>query len=165
MLATRSGFVSSLKGTSGALDSRASIRPNRPSSATPIAIGPIARSYVGTALQSRLRATGLALLAASWVVAEAVGADKAVERRDNLLRCEGDPADRDSGGHGSAKLAVTVRFRKLMKFNHRVDARGNPHPLTFLKRHSDILRAARNVPEAQEALIEFNSPSIAIMVA
>lgn len=39
-----------------------------------VAVGPIARSYVGTALQSRLRATGLALLAASWVVAEAVGA-------------------------------------------------------------------------------------------
>src|SRR6202163_100769 len=39
-----------------------------------VAIGPIARSYVGTAEQSRLRATGLALLAASWVVAEAVGA-------------------------------------------------------------------------------------------
>src|SRR5260370_15936811 len=39
-----------------------------------VSIGPIARSYLGTALQSRLRATGLALLAASWVVAEAVGA-------------------------------------------------------------------------------------------
>jgi len=39
-----------------------------------VAVGPIARSYVGTALQSRLRATGLALLSASWVVAEAVGA-------------------------------------------------------------------------------------------
>jgi MFS family permease len=39
-----------------------------------VAVGPIARSYVGTALRSRLRATGLALLAASWVIAEAVGA-------------------------------------------------------------------------------------------
>ncbi|MHB8614083.1 MAG: MFS transporter [Candidatus Dormibacteraceae bacterium] len=39
-----------------------------------VAVGPIARSYIGTAVQSRLRATGLALLAASWVVAEAVGA-------------------------------------------------------------------------------------------
>jgi MFS family permease len=39
-----------------------------------VSIGPIARSYIGTALQSRLRATGLALLTASWVVAEAVGA-------------------------------------------------------------------------------------------
>ena len=39
-----------------------------------VAVGPIARSYVGTALQSRLRATGLALLAASWVIAEAIGA-------------------------------------------------------------------------------------------
>src|SRR5580704_11083530 len=39
-----------------------------------VAVGPIARSYLGTALQSRLRATGLALLAASWVLAEAVGA-------------------------------------------------------------------------------------------
>ena len=39
-----------------------------------VSIGPIARSYLGTALQSRLRATGLALLTASWVVAEAVGA-------------------------------------------------------------------------------------------
>ncbi|HVS48779.1 MAG TPA: MFS transporter, partial [Candidatus Dormibacteraeota bacterium] len=39
-----------------------------------VAVGPIARSYLGTALHSRLRATGLALLSASWVVAEAVGA-------------------------------------------------------------------------------------------
>jgi MFS family permease len=39
-----------------------------------VAVGPIARSYLGTALRSRLRATGLALLSASWVVAEAVGA-------------------------------------------------------------------------------------------
>ncbi len=39
-----------------------------------VAVGPIARSYVGTALQARLRATGLALLAASWVLAEAIGA-------------------------------------------------------------------------------------------
>src|SRR5258708_14927545 len=42
-----------------------------------VSIGPIARSYLGTALQSRLRATGLALLTASWVVAEAVGAGAA----------------------------------------------------------------------------------------
>lgn len=39
-----------------------------------VAVGPIARSYLGTALHSRLRATGLALLSAQWVVAEAVGA-------------------------------------------------------------------------------------------
>jgi MFS family permease len=38
-----------------------------------VSIGPIARSYIGTALVSRLRATGLALLTASWVVSEAVG--------------------------------------------------------------------------------------------
>jgi MFS family permease len=38
-----------------------------------VAEGPIARSYLGTALHSRLRATGLALLAAQWVIAEAVG--------------------------------------------------------------------------------------------
>ena len=38
-----------------------------------VAVGPIARSYVGTALHSRLRATGLALLAAQWVLAEALG--------------------------------------------------------------------------------------------
>jgi MFS family permease len=39
-----------------------------------VAVGPIARSYLGTALHSRLRATGLALLSASWVIAEAIGA-------------------------------------------------------------------------------------------
>lgn len=44
------------------------------SSGMMVAVGPIARSYIGTAGHSRLRATGLALLAASWVVAEAVGA-------------------------------------------------------------------------------------------
>jgi MFS family permease len=38
-----------------------------------VAEGPIARSYLGTTLHSRLRATGLALLAAQWVIAEAVG--------------------------------------------------------------------------------------------
>jgi len=39
-----------------------------------VAVGPIARSYLGTALHSRLRATGLALLSAQWVIAEAIGA-------------------------------------------------------------------------------------------
>ena len=39
-----------------------------------VAVGPIARSYLGTALHCRLRATGLALLSAQWVIAEAVGA-------------------------------------------------------------------------------------------
>lgn len=39
-----------------------------------VAVGPIARSYLGTALHARLRATGLALLAAQWVIADAVGA-------------------------------------------------------------------------------------------
>ena len=39
-----------------------------------VAVGPIARSYLGTALHAHLRATGLALLSAQWVVAEALGA-------------------------------------------------------------------------------------------
>jgi MFS family permease len=39
-----------------------------------VAVGPIARSYLGTALHSRLRATGLAMLSAQWVIAEALGA-------------------------------------------------------------------------------------------
>jgi len=39
-----------------------------------VAVGPIARSYLGTALHARLRATGLALLASQWVIAEALGA-------------------------------------------------------------------------------------------
>ncbi len=39
-----------------------------------VAGGPIPRSYVGTAVRVELRATGLALLASQWVVAEAVGA-------------------------------------------------------------------------------------------
>jgi MFS family permease len=39
-----------------------------------VAAGPVARSYLGSALHARRRATGLALLAAQWVVAEAVGA-------------------------------------------------------------------------------------------
>jgi MFS family permease len=38
-----------------------------------VAVGPIARSYLGTALHARLRATGLALLSAQWVFAAAVG--------------------------------------------------------------------------------------------
>jgi len=38
-----------------------------------VAVGPIARSYLGTALHARLRATGLALLSAQWVLASAVG--------------------------------------------------------------------------------------------
>ncbi|MGA8923431.1 MAG: MFS transporter [Candidatus Dormiibacterota bacterium] len=39
-----------------------------------VAVGPIARSYLGTTLHAHLRATGLALLTAQWVIAEAVGA-------------------------------------------------------------------------------------------
>src|SRR3981189_3753713 len=39
-----------------------------------VAVGPIARSYLGTALHARLRATGLALLSAQWVISEALGA-------------------------------------------------------------------------------------------
>jgi len=49
-----------------------------------VSIGPIARSYLGTALQSRLRATGLALLTASWVIAEAVGAGAGGQLIDHL---------------------------------------------------------------------------------
>src|SRR3984893_11202225 len=39
-----------------------------------VAVGPIARSSLGTALPSRLRATGLALLSAQWVISQAIGA-------------------------------------------------------------------------------------------
>ena len=39
-----------------------------------VAAGPVARSYLGTTLHARLRATGLALLSAQWVIAEAIGA-------------------------------------------------------------------------------------------
>jgi len=38
-----------------------------------VAVGPIARSYLSTALHARLRATGLALLSAQWVIAAAIG--------------------------------------------------------------------------------------------
>lgn len=38
-----------------------------------VAIGPIARSYVGTSLRVGMRGTGLALLAAQWSLSEAVG--------------------------------------------------------------------------------------------
>jgi MFS family permease len=39
-----------------------------------VAAGPVARSYLGTSLHARLRATGLALVSAQWVIAEAIGA-------------------------------------------------------------------------------------------
>ena len=39
-----------------------------------VAVGPIGRSYLGTALHAHLRATGLALLASQWVIAAAIGA-------------------------------------------------------------------------------------------
>jgi MFS family permease len=39
-----------------------------------VAVGPIGRSYVGTSLPAGLRATGLAFLAAAWVIGGAVGA-------------------------------------------------------------------------------------------
>jgi MFS family permease len=39
-----------------------------------VAVGPIARSYLGTALHARLRATGLAVLAAQWLIASSIGA-------------------------------------------------------------------------------------------
>lgn len=38
-----------------------------------VAVGPIARSYLGIALHARLRATGLAMLTAQWVIASAIG--------------------------------------------------------------------------------------------
>jgi MFS family permease len=39
-----------------------------------VAVGPIARSYLGTSLHARLRATGLAILAAQWLIASSIGA-------------------------------------------------------------------------------------------
>ena len=39
-----------------------------------VAVGPIGRSYLGTALHARLRATGLAVLAAQWLIASSIGA-------------------------------------------------------------------------------------------
>ncbi|HYM97766.1 MAG TPA: MFS transporter [Candidatus Sulfotelmatobacter sp.] len=49
-----------------------------------VAIGPIARSYLGTALHARLRATGLALLTAQWVVSEALGAGAGGQLIDHI---------------------------------------------------------------------------------
>jgi MFS family permease len=43
------------------------------SSGMMVAAGPIARSYLGTSLHRHLRATGLALVSAQWVIAEALG--------------------------------------------------------------------------------------------
>ncbi len=43
------------------------------SSGMMVAAGPIARSYLGTSLHRHLRATGLALVSAQWVIAEAIG--------------------------------------------------------------------------------------------
>ena len=44
------------------------------SSGATVAAGPVGRSFVGTTLPPGLRATGLALLAAGWVMAGAIGA-------------------------------------------------------------------------------------------
>jgi len=49
-----------------------------------VAAGPVARSYLGTALHARLRATGLALVSAQWVVASAVGAGVGGQLIDHL---------------------------------------------------------------------------------
>ena len=38
-----------------------------------VAVGPVGRSFLGTTLPPQLRATGLALIAAMWVVASAIG--------------------------------------------------------------------------------------------
>jgi DHA1 family multidrug resistance protein-like MFS transporter len=38
-----------------------------------VAVGPIGRSFLGTTLPPRFQATGLALLAAQWVIGEAIG--------------------------------------------------------------------------------------------
>ena len=42
-------------------------------SATMVAAGPVGRSFLGTTLPPRLRATGLALIAAMWIFSSAVG--------------------------------------------------------------------------------------------
>lgn len=39
-----------------------------------VAVGPLGRSFLGTTLPPRLRATGLALIAAQWVIGGAIGA-------------------------------------------------------------------------------------------
>jgi MFS family permease len=49
-----------------------------------VAAGPVARSYLGTSLHARLRATGLALLSAQWVIAEAIGAGAGGQLIDHL---------------------------------------------------------------------------------
>jgi MFS family permease len=49
-----------------------------------VAVGPIARSYLGTALHARLRATGLALLTAQWVIAAAIGSGVGGQLIDHL---------------------------------------------------------------------------------
>lgn len=53
-------------------------------SGTMVAVGPISRSYLGTSLHRRLRATGLALLSAQWAIAEAVGAGVGGQLIDHL---------------------------------------------------------------------------------
>jgi MFS family permease len=49
-----------------------------------VAMGPIGRSFLGTTLPPNLQATGLALVAAQWIIAEAIGAGVGGQLIDHL---------------------------------------------------------------------------------
>jgi MFS family permease len=82
-----------------------------------VAVGPIARSYLGTALHSGLRATGLALLASQWVVAEAVGAGAGGALIDRLPIHEVILAG--SALPAVSAVLVAVVFRGYVTADHR----------------------------------------------
>ncbi len=83
-----------------------------------VAVGPIARSYLGTALHANLRATGLALLASQWVIAEAIGAGVGGPLIDNFQI-------RSVMLAGAALPAVSGVLVFLVFRNY--EARGNRH--------------------------------------
>jgi MFS family permease len=49
-----------------------------------VAVGPIGRSFLGTTLPPRYQGTGLALISAQWVIAEAIGAGAGGQLIDHL---------------------------------------------------------------------------------
>jgi MFS family permease len=81
-----------------------------------VAVGPIGRSFLGTTLPPRYQGTGLALIAAQWITAEAIGAGVGGQLIDHLpIR---------TVLYGAAVLPVVTAVLVVIVFRGYVEAGG-----------------------------------------